>query len=54
MPNMATFGANTTAMVNRENQATHATSSRRRPNRSESGAMNKAPIPTPTREMVAA
>jgi hypothetical protein len=51
---MATLGAKTTAMVNKENQATQATSSRRRPKRSESGAMKSAPMPTPTSEMVAA
>ena len=54
MLKMATFGANTTARVKRENQRTQATSSRRRPNRSDSGAMNRAPMPTPTSEMVAA
>src|SRR6478752_9484045 len=47
-----TFGAKATAIVNTENHAMQAIRVRRRPNRSVTGPISAAPMPTPTRPTV--
>ena len=48
MVKTATLSANATARVSSENHVTHAMTLRRRPNRSVSGPISTAPMPTPT------
>ncbi|NYI75990.1 hypothetical protein BJ988_000638 [Nocardioides panzhihuensis] len=52
--NTVAFGAKATARVSTENSAMLLISVTRRPNRSASGPMATAPMPTPTRPSVAA